>query len=739
MESEIDIVIPALDQTPGQGRKHSRCGLLIVALCFLVCSGVYIAVTPLFEAPNELFAVRYAVHLASTGRMPEPAATDNWWSLSDAHQPPLYYTLGSLFVHQIQPSTLDALEVNPNLSLSPDETPGNKNVLIHPISPQAYAEVSLPLYLLRTLSLLFSLASLYFTARITRILAPQDNQLLLVTCIIVALNPLFLVISTAASSLSMLILELLFVLYNSLHIISKKITDWRWFVSLGVGAGLAALTSSGGLVAWVLLPLTTFLLSPKLNSLKMSRRFALLGISMAAALAVAGWWYIRNWILYGDPMLWSAMQAAAYSNRISTDSSPFSNLVTYWGVFGWGNIPADRLYYSIMSILGTLGILGLVLELARVYWEQRSLRSTSWRLWVTAGGWAVAVGLVSLTTKLVQPSVAVLLAISPLLATAIYVGLRSWSREKIKKATIWVVPVSVVLLSVLSPGKYITSAYNPPATVELKDVPQTINDLNIRFGQDFFLLGYEIPQEHVAAGDSVSVRLYWLALSQIKENYSITLQVYGRDQEQIGGVISYPNAGRLATSTLLPGDVVSDEYVIHLNAQAQAPTAAEIRVGVTSPLKGTGLDVYSASGVLLESFPAIARLAVTAPSSASLKPQATLGTNLGDKVQLVGYDLSSTELEPGGKWRITLYWRPLVPLTEDYTVFIHLLNEQGESIAQIDEQPIGNYYPTSMWEIQDTIQDTHTLTLPSDLPAGGYTLSVGMYLLSTGQRLPIIP
>ncbi|MCE5259349.1 MAG: hypothetical protein LLG44_09890, partial [Chloroflexi bacterium] len=46
---------------------------------------------------------------------------------------------------------------------------------------------------------------------------------------------------------------------------------------------------------------------------------------------------------------------------------------------------------------------------------------------------------------------------------------------------------------------------------------------------------------------------------------------------------------------------------------------------------------------------------------------------------------------------------------------------------------------TSMWEIQDTIQDTHTLTLPSDLPAGGYTLSVGMYLLSTGQRLPIIP
>jgi hypothetical protein len=36
-----------------------------------------------------------------------------------------------------------------------------------------------------------------------------------------------------------------------------------------------------------------------------------------------------------------------------------------------------------------------------------------------------------------------------------------------------------------------------------------------------------------------------------------------------------------------------------------------------------------------------------------------------------------------------------------------------------------------------TIEDTHTVVLPSDLPPGSYRLAVGLYDLATGDRLPL--
>jgi hypothetical protein len=101
--------------------------------------------------------------------------------------------------------------------------------------------------------------------------------------------------------------------------------------------------------------------------------------------------------------------------------------------------------------------------------------------------------------------------------------------------------------------------------------------------------------------------------------------------------------------------------------------------------------------------------------------------NEGQMIKIEGYDLSPSPAKPGDKVAVTLYWQSVQPLAVDYTSFVHVINPAGQGVTQSDHQPGGDYYPSSFWQPGETLRDQHTLTLPTDLPAGTYELRVGMY------------
>ena len=722
------------------GSRHTW-GLALVLLGFIVLSSIYSAVTPLFEASSEPFSLRYALTLAQTSRMPDAILPVDWWQQNDAHQPPLYYALGSLFVHNIPKGALDSLiQFNPYSTLSINDAPGNKNIVVHPLAGPDLPQVRNSLYVLRVLSLITSLGSLLLTYRIARILVPSNPTLHLVAVALAAFNPLFIVSSSSANNNSLLFLWLTLAAYASLHIIHQQRFDWRWFMALGLSVGLAAFTSVGGLIAFVLLPLSAFLFKRNVMSRHNGKRALLLLVSFVVALAVAGWWYVRNWALYGQPLLLSFAQAIADKVKAVPVPRLFTRLFMYWGVFGWGNIRADQAYYSFAGILGILGILGLLVQLARIFWERTDLQLTPWRVWLAAIGWCLLAGAWLLSARnLVQPQIMGLLALSSILAVVIPIGLRAWLPTQLGEIFMWTMPGLLLVMAVIIPFRYIIPAYQPTPLLTLEQVPRTIRDVNLNYEDQLFLLGYELSGDHVKAGESVTLVLFWLCQQKIDLNYTISIRVYGRDQTQIGGIDTYPDSGRRATQFLIPGNVIRDEYVLHLDQAAVAPTAAEIRVAIFSATQRRYLRVSDSRQQNLESTPIVARLAVVPSQIEQQTPLVKTDFNYGNKVQLVGYTLSSSELVPDEKWLITLYWRLIAPLGEDYTVFVHLLDDKGAKITQVDEQPVNNYYPTSLWQTQDIISDTHTVILPADIPPGNYTLSIGLYLLSSGQRLPIIP
>lgn len=84
---------------------------------------------------------------------------------------------------------------------------------------------------------------------------------------------------------------------------------------------------------------------------------------------------------------------------------------------------------------------------------------------------------------------------------------------------------------------------------------------------------------------------------------------------------------------------------------------------------------------------------------------------------------------------ITLLWQAENQFPANYRVFIHLVAENGEIIAQADGEPAGWTRPTTGWAAGEYILDQHELSLPDSLPDPPYTLRIGLYEPSTGQRL----
>ena len=117
--------------------------------------------------------------------------------------------------------------------------------------------------------------------------------------------------------------------------------------------------------------------------------------------------------------------------------------------------------------------------------------------------------------------------------------------------------------------------------------------------------------------------------------------------------------------------------------------------------------------------------------------QHQVGLRFGDFAELLGYDLDRTETTTGEDVRLILYWRVIneEPLTNSYTVFTHLLSEDGRLIGQHDGIPAGGVRPTMSWIPGEVIVDVHEMEF-TDLEYRGKTfIELGLYETLTIERV----
>lgn len=98
----------------------------------------------------------------------------------------------------------------------------------------------------------------------------------------------------------------------------------------------------------------------------------------------------------------------------------------------------------------------------------------------------------------------------------------------------------------------------------------------------------------------------------------------------------------------------------------------------------------------------------------------------------LGTDLT---VPAGATLKVTLLWEALASTKDSYTVFVHLMGEDGRLLAQHDGIPIFGTSPTWSWRPGQQVLDRHDVVVPSNVGSGGAQLLVGMYHSDSLARL----
>lgn len=143
-----------------------------------------------------------------------------------------------------------------------------------------------------------------------------------------------------------------------------------------------------------------------------------------------------------------------------------------------------------------------------------------------------------------------------------------------------------------------------------------------------------------------------------------------------------------------------------------------------------------------------------------IKGVTRLGVQFGDVAELWGYASTplasvSDEFDPavisvpvdnpkykvGQALGLKLYWHSLKDGTDDthnWTVAVHLSDQAGAVVAQVDVLPLssGRSRPVHEWYINEFLAGDYSLALPATLTPGIYRLTVNIYDAPAGPPLP---
>jgi len=728
-------------------------------LCLAAVLGLYLvlalsssALVPLFEAPDELTHYALVRHLATSGlRLPvQDAANPGPWA-QEGSQPPLYYFLAALGTLRIDAAAPPQSQINPHADIGVVPDDGNINHMIHDPALEAFPwrGMALAVHVARLLSALMGAVTVLTTALIAREVFPAWPQVTLAAAALNAALPMFTFISGTVNNDNLANMLAGLLTWQVMRLGRKDAApSWRTYAGLGVLAGAALLTK----LSLGLLALLVALALLRLSILRRDWRPLVVGgvISGGLALALAGWWYLRNMQLYGDPTGLNVFVQIIGGRPVPADpgqiwSERESLLRSWWGVYGWMNVLLPDGLYALLNLAGAAGLIGFAaLVVTRLAGRaQPEHRGEGWPLAVAIAWPLLALAALLRWTSITPASQARLLfiAIGPL-CLWLAAGLGWWLPRR-ARTIVWGAAVALLagatlygLCFVIRPA-YALPALDRPLAAELPG--ETVDFYEPGSAQPALRLrGYALETAEAQPGGTISLRLYWEALRAPTRRWSLFAHAVDGAGLIAGQRDRYPGRGLLATDWLRPGQQWVERMTIILPDTAYAPDTLTVMVGVYDLASGERMLAGEDGETRLALKPDV-----------SLRPREN-GTglpnprrdNFDHRIALRGYDLSGRRLHPGETLTVTLYWEALARMAEDYTVFVHVIDLETWTIyGGSDAAPANWTRPTSSWEAGEVVADAHTLTLDPETPPGVYTVEVGVYRMpqpGTFERLNVV-
>ncbi len=742
---------------------RTRWLLLGLVIVYILVAGVYSAVIPVFEgfdAQAHFAAVQY---FRSERAIPEltPATVARSYELIP--HPPLYYVLSALAA---APWPLEEASAVAKASVNAyfDKSLSARESITLPA--RAWQDLA-PAWTARYVSTLGGLIVLLCTWWMARRLAPRAPTFALAAAAIAAFNPQFLFTAVTISNDAWSAATAALALAIGVDVVVARRTPRAWFW-VGAATGIAALTKYSTLA--VVLPLgilyLLYLVYPAGTGRRSSLlwnclprsgrrgwRVALVALAYAAAgfLVIAGWWFVRNWLLYGEVVPLNRMaevlptmrRAEPYTWQRTFDHIPWL-IASFWGVFV--AVIAPPLYLDATRWFMLIGFGGLLfgLLLTAIYLRRTHTRPSlrGLILYLVLLPWlGVVAAMVLYWTRTVEYGEQGRLAHvgASAFGVAMVAGWQAWlPADWLPRLRSW----RRILHVLLAAGAVVTALALPPLLAEQlwpaaslspsRWLPTALCPLPLPAACAWWAsTSRRAPRSSPIR--SCRSRCTLPPTRRFPRTTRSFLHVAGAGDQLLYQFDGVPVDGRHPTRQWIPGQVFADTHTITVD-EISEDGLATLSMGfypIADP--STRVEVYDANGQPIGDRLVLAQLrlhkqtAVQQPGGSS--PAGTWQNGIVlDKAELA----TDAQGLPAG---IALTWAPTATIQSDYTVFVQVLDAGSNILAQVDSQPQGGSYPTSTWRAGDVITDT--VTWPGEAGTSGWArVILGLYG-ADGKRLPL--
>lgn len=244
------------------------------------------------------------------------------------------------------------------------------------------------------------------------------------------------------------------------------------------------------------------------------------------------------------------------------------------------------------------------------------------------------------------------------------------------------------------------------------------------------LAGYSAASQTLTPGEPLWLTLYWRTLAGASEDYETFVQVIDAQGQAVAKLHRWTFDGEYRT-TLWQSDELTPMYLRLDIPEDVPPGPYTVIAGLYRVLKNEPLPVIDAAGNAAAPHATISGFKVALPAAEVTQPAPAETIRFGGTIDLAGVNVEPQE----DALVLRFDWRAVERPSGDHTLFVHVINEAGEIVAQADTRPRGGTYPTFIWDPGEVVTDEIRLTLPPGLQEGIYRIYIGWYTLPSGERL----
>ena len=717
-----------------------------ILLFYLGFGALYLPATPVFEANDEIWHFGYLQYFRESGSLPVQQF-DGRDTIYQQHgsQPPFYYLLMALVTSPFSIEDAESYrQLNPHVNAHQPDSFGNKNLIIHDESLSMLRGTGLVVLIVRVIGLAMGAGTIILVYKVGELVAPQRPTVAFVAAAITGMNPMFIFVTASVNNDSLAMLlngALVLVLLRTLR------DGFKLHYSVAIGV-LFAVTCLTKLTALVMLPvLVGAALFVQRKTSDRRGMLIFLYLLVLGWLLIAGWWFVRNIQVYGEPFGIITMANIAGPRGITFNLvdmfADFQHFrMSFWGLFGALNIQVAGIFYVLLDLMTFLGVIGfafLVLQLLAISDFAYARYELAHLLTLFCVFILVSLGILYWSSlsrtaegRMLFPLISV---VSPLLAVGL-VEIVWWivfslrppnlefvragdavPKELLHYTMLWQLRILAVV-ALFAPLTVIASQYAVPQPVSA--IPDRAQPVYAEFG-DVALVAYERIDRRYSTGDNVRLKLYWQVLGQSTADNSILLTLVDDNRQEIGRYTTFPGAGSLRTTRWQPGAIYPDEYIINIDQAAYGRYTFDLHVKwedieSEANIAATNLEGERIEPVLLD---------IGAVVTVRFQPAATgfneIPTDSQPKFdQSVLLESFQLDLELN---EVILNWKAESAPSENYTVFAHMLGQDGNILTQADAPP---RLPTEYWRWGESYTTFHRF--PREYNMIDHQVIVGLYI-----------